>query len=340
MVKHGVFEYLSGHLKENCSMELISVIVPVYKVEKYLNQCIKSIVMQSYKNLEILLIDDGSPDRCGLICDEWKKRDMRIKVIHKENEGLSKARNDGLNMSKGKYIVFVDSDDLIAPKMIEILFLTLKQKNADIVECDYLCFSDSILIRNQKRISASVTYSTEEALSLLLDEEVLKYTVWNKLYRKEVLRHLRFEVGKIHEDVFFTYQAIGASRKIVKVNDCLYYYRQRSGSIMNIGFSIQSLDSLEARKRQYFYIKENYPLLSMKAQSKMLENCLYFGQKVLLNLNSKEKNKAFHIIKVMFDEIYMSRPVRNSILKRIWYMFAKTNLLLCCRIRNIMKIGI
>lgn len=319
---------------------LISVIIPVYKVENYLEKCIVSVVEQTYRTLEIILVDDGSPDRCGAICDEWEKKDKRIKVIHKSNSGLSDARNYGLDIAQGTYIVFVDSDDLIAPTMIEKMFVTAQKHEADIVECKYFCFTDILPEKEKREAETSTVYTSEEALSLLLDESVFKYTVWNKLYCRNIFETLRFEVGKLHEDVFFTYQAFGISKRIIKIEDCLYYYRQRSGSIMGSGFSIRNLDSMEARKRQYYYMKENYPELSGKAQSQLMGNCLYFGQKAVLCLAPEEREEALQIILDVYDETYNPQPIHESKKQKFWYALAKWNFRFCCKIRNWLKIGL
>ena len=196
---------------------IISVIIPVYKVEQYLEQCIVSVTRQTYQQLEILLVDDGSPDRCGTICDEWAKRDRRIKVIHKENGGLSDARNAGLKVASGTFIAFVDSDDFIMPTMLEQLLVALEQEHAEIAECDYITFSEEVPEKGVLIRKKTVGYEMKEAMSFLLDEYKFKYTVWNKLYRREIFNCLQFEVGKIHEDVFFTYQAFGICKRVAKV---------------------------------------------------------------------------------------------------------------------------
>lgn len=321
-------------------LETISVIIPVYKVEQYLNQCVLSVTKQSYHQLEILLVDDGSPDQCGMMCDEWAKKDQRIKVIHKENGGLSDARNAGLNASRGTYIAFVDSDDFIAPTMMEELLTALRQEKAYISECNYTCFTDSLPKEDNKVHKQTTGYTAEEALSLLLDEHTFKYTVWNKLYRREIFRSLRFEIGKLHEDVFFTYQAFGISERIAKIENPLYFYRQRSGSIMGSEFSVRNLDSLEARKQQYLYMKNNFPALSEKAQSQVLRNCLYLGQKALNGSDAAVAKKVIKRIRPLFDEIYMSQPIQDSKKQKMWYYAAKRNFRRCCIIRNRLKIGL
>lgn len=319
---------------------LVSVIIPVYKVEAYLEECIVSVVEQTYRTLEIILVDDGSPDCCGAICDEWRKKDKRIKVIHKTNGGLSDARNYGLDIAQGTYIVFIDSDDLVAPTMIERLFAASQKYEVDIVECNYTCFTDVLPENENKESEITTIYTAGEALALLLNESVFKYTVWNKLYHRRVFDTLRFEVGKLHEDVFFTYQVFGISKRIIKIEEWLYYYRQRNGSIMGSDFSIRNLDSMEARKRQYYYMKKNYPELSDKAQSQVMGNCLYFGQKAFLCLSPKAREAALRIILKVYDEIYDSQPIHESKKQKFWYDLAKGNFRFCCKIRNWLKIGL
>lgn len=319
---------------------IISVIIPVYKVEQYLEQCIVSVTRQTYQQLEILLVDDGSPDRCGTICDEWAKRDRRIKVIHKENGGLSDARNAGLKVASGTFIAFVDSDDFIMPTMLEQLLVALEQENAEIAECDYITFSEEVPEKGVLIRKKTVGYEMKEAMSFLLDEYKFKYTVWNKLYRREIFNCLQFEVGKIHEDVFFTYQAFGICKRVAKVEDALYCYRKRSGSIMESEISLRNLDSLEARMHQYYYIKTNFPDLSGKAQAQMLGNCLYLGQKALRCSDPAIAEKMIRQIRPLYDEGFARQTVQASKKQKMWYYIAKWNFRGCCLIRNRLRIGL
>lgn len=183
------------------------------------------------------------------------EKDKRIKVIHKKNGGLSDARNYGLDTAQGTYVVFIDSDDLVAPTMIERLFVASQKYEADIVECNYSCFTDVLPEKENRESETSAVYTAEKALSLLLNESVFKYTVWNKLYRRAIFDTLRFEVGKLHEDVF-TYQAFGICKRIIKIDDCLYYYRQRSGSIMGSDFLFEILIPLKHEKDSIITLKK------------------------------------------------------------------------------------
>lgn len=195
--------------------ELISVIVPIYNVEKYLNKCIESIINQSYSNLEIILVDDGSKDSSGIMCDSYILKDKRIKVIHKENGGLSDARNVGLDKAKGEYIVFIDSDDWIDEKMIEILYNIIKKNNSDISICDYfLAYNEEI--QTQKEDIEIINLSNIEALKTIYDKDlgVCMIVAWNKLYKRNLFKDdIRYPYGKIHEDEFTTYKLLYKAKK-------------------------------------------------------------------------------------------------------------------------------
>lgn len=319
--------------------QLISVIVPVYKVEPYLDQCVASIVNQTYQDLEIILVDDGSPDNCPAMCDTWAKRDCRIKVIHKENGGLSDARNAGLKIASGAYIALIDSDDIMDVNMLTQLYQALEENNADIAECDYVKFENGQPDFSDGSVSITVLNS-EDALRELLLERIFRYTAWNKLYRKEVFSQLQFEVGKLHEDVFFTYQAFGVANRIVKLDAALYGYRQRSGSIMGSAFSLRNLDSLEARYRQLLYIREHFPSLEGLAQGQLLGNCRYFGQLALRSENPQIRIQAMKYIEPLFRKEAKNLCFKPSGKEQLWLMLAKISFWGCCRIRNTLKIGL
>ena len=236
--------------------ELISVIVPIYNVEKYLNKCIESIINQSYSNLEIILVDDGSKDSSGIMCDSYILKDKRIKVIHKENGGLSDARNVGLDKAKGEYIVFIDSDDWIDEKMIEILYNIVKKNNSDISICDYfLAYNEEI--QTQKEDIEVINLSNIEALKKIYDKDlgVCMIVAWNKLYKRNLFKDdIRYPYGKIHEDEFTTYKLLYKAEKISYTNQKMYYYRQRENSITS-SFNKKRLDCLEAFDERVKYMK-------------------------------------------------------------------------------------
>lgn len=238
-------------------MDLISVIVPIYNVEQYLEQCIQSICIQSYKNLEIILVDDGSPDRCSEICDEWAQKDSRIHVIHKQNGGLSDARNVGIEYAKGKYIAFVDSDDWIEEDLFQKMWNELQCNNAQIAACKIVkVFEKSC--EEQKIHSKQKIFSSKEALQTLLIGQDFCAVVWNKLYCRDIIGDIRFPVGRLHEDEFFTYRVMANASKLVLVSEGKYYYRQRGGSIMD-KWSVKHLDVLDAFNERMHFLKEYYP---------------------------------------------------------------------------------
>lgn len=239
-------------------MELISVIVPVYKVEEYLDKCIQSIVDQTYSNLEIILVDDGSPDRCGDMCEQWAKKDSRIRVLHKPNGGLSDARNAGMEISAGTYTAFVDSDDWIAPDFIQVMYDAIKQTGAQIAGCDvYHAFLDREPEAGMSTGEIRI-YTRKEAITDILQYKGFRAVAWNKLYLSALLKGEKYPVGKHHEDEFFTYRIFGKADKLVYVDKPMYYYLQRQGSIMH-SFTIKRLDALEAYLERLEYLKKTFP---------------------------------------------------------------------------------
>ena len=241
---------------------LISVIIPVYKVEEYLDNCLSSVVEQTYKHLEIILVDDGSPDKCPIMCDQWASKDKRIKVIHKSNGGLSDARNAGLDVATGEYISFVDSDDWISPEMYEIMIKAISRENADICACGIMVSYND---RRECLKIASVIGDSEKILSMIYDDTAYPVSAWNKLYRRKCLENFRFPVGKICEDAFTTYLLVDSVDKIVQISEPLYYYRIRENSIMTSAFSHKRMDEEEAWRCNYEYMAKYYPAIKQKA---------------------------------------------------------------------------
>ena len=241
---------------------LISVIIPIYKVETYLDECIASVVSQTYRNLEIILVDDGSPDNCPRMCDEWANMDNRVRVIHKTNGGLSDARNAGIDVAKGEYIAFVDSDDYIKPDMIEMLYAALGKEGADIAAC-------GILSCEGKKETAwgcsSFVGNSEQILAMLYNDASYPVAAWNKLYRRSCWNELRFPLDKTCEDAFTTYLLIHNANRIVTIPETLYCYRIRCGSIMTSSFSLKKMDEEEAWRCNYKFMEKHYPKLKKAA---------------------------------------------------------------------------
>lgn len=242
--------------------ELISVVVPIYKVEDYLPKCVESICNQTYRNLEIILVDDGSPDCCGEICEKYAKEDTRIKVIHKKNGGLSDARNAGIEIATGSYIGFVDSDDYIHPQMYEILYNGIKKNNAQIAICQYQNVKEREVtsFHDKKNIKWVTIANEQDKFRYALGESTMVcFTVaWNKLYKADLFNEIRYPFGKIHEDEFTTYKIIDLADRIVYTEEILYCYVHRQGSIMSKGFDKRSLDRLYAyQERLALYRQSN-----------------------------------------------------------------------------------
>lgn len=236
--------------------DLISVIVPVYKVEKYLEKCIESIIKQTYTNLQIILVDDGSPDNCGKICDEYAKKDLRIEVIHKANGGLSDARNVGISKAKGRYIGFVDSDDYIKEDMYEILLNLIKKYDADVSICNlYDVIDGKEYVRNKD--NGIHEYSRIDILKeILLDKNIQSYA-WNKLYKKELFDEIKYPIRKKYEDIGTTFYLFEKCNKIVVTSEPEYYYLKRADSLVNNVTESTILDYTEIIIQRYLYIKQN-----------------------------------------------------------------------------------
>lgn len=258
----------------------ISVIVPIYNVEKYLIRCVESILNQTYKNLEIILVDDGSPDKCPTICDEFAKKDSRIIVVHKKNGGLSDARNAGLDIATGEYIGFVDSDDYISENMYEVLLQRILKNDADMAICNYLSVDENYELVSEKNVVLPI-----EDGSSTFDDFMKGYTgkygwyyvvAWNKLYKRKLFNKLRYPLGKKHEDEFLIHHILDQCEKIECVREGLYYYMQRPGSIMAEQFNIKNLDLGDALIDQYYFAKtKHYTILKnyvVKRLSYKMEN--------------------------------------------------------------------
>ncbi len=227
-------------------MDLISIIVPVYNVQNELRRCIDSLISQTYRELEIILVDDGSTDASGEIADEYQKMDHRISVIHKQNGGLSDARNCGIDSCKGEYLYFVDSDDYICSETIELLYRNLKENEADMAIASAIIGSEAQYKWEQLENNA-VVCSGEKILELQDRDNSLDLSVaWNKLYKRHLFETVRYPLGKRNEDEFVTYKIFYLSTKCVYVHAKTYYYFQREDSIMNQPFSIKNLDIIEA----------------------------------------------------------------------------------------------
>ena len=317
----------------------ISVIVPIYNVEPYLHRCVDSLLLQTYQDFELILIDDGSTDNCGMICDEYAALDDRIRVIHKLNGGLSDARNVGLEIATGEYIAFVDSDDWVARDYLECLFVTLCETGADICECNLIKTTGEKNIH--KNGNDLAVYDTVDAMEKLICDEIFHQHVWNKLYHRKVIAGIMFPVGKTNEDEFWTYQVMGNAKKVAKISNILYFYFQRSGSIMNETYSLKRLDALEAKKKRQLFIDEFFPKLSSQARINLFGSSIYAGQMSMIYLSKDQQAEARKKINAVISEYKISfkECFRIRGRSKIWFILAKCSFWKTCKIRNILKKG-
>lgn len=267
---------------------LISIIVAIYNVEPYIERCIDSILVQNYKNLEIILVDDGSTDSCSRICDNYAKIDNRIKVIHQPNLGLSEARNSGIKIAMGKYVAFVDGDDFISPNMYKLLHRTVTQTNSDISVCRYERNLDNINESSNLREVVFKELSGDYRLDYLFSNEICGNYAWNKLYKKELFDDICFPKGKHYEDMFIMHKVFLKAKKIVLIENKLYYYIYRKGQITDSEISLLDTDTIKALETvlNNKEAKRIYPVLY-----KFLFNELKVKKrKILQNQNLKDKD--------------------------------------------------
>lgn len=314
----------------------ISVIVPVYKVEPYLDKCVSSIVNQTYKNLEIILVDDGSPDNCPAMCDAWAEKDSRIRVIHQKNQGGGAARNAGLDFASGSLIAFVDSDDYIAPDMYAHLYELLKS-GADIAECSYVevAGNDAVFACGYETRS----YTAQEAMAEHIQDRVFRQLIWNKLYRRHVMDDIRFPTDKKIDDEFFTYRALGNANTLIHSTKVCYAYRQQPESVMHSMPVEKRIQAVEAKTQRHTYIKNHFPELTNLSARDLWFTCIYQGQLALRALDKAEAEK----ILTNFENIMETHPFQTegcSMKEKLWLNMAKSNLMAACRVRNALKIGL
>ena len=295
----------------------ISIIVPVYNTENQIRYCLDSILNQAYKNLEIIVVDDGTKDNAGNIAEEYSKKDDRIIVIHQENQGLSAARNAGLSVATGDYISFVDSDDVLKIDFYEYMIDVLKKENyPEIVQASFLRIDEdnienveNILEENEPEEEIK-TMSNIEALEKLYGADQLEYVkfvvVWNKIYKKELYSSLRFPKGRNHEDEYTTYKAIYAAKRIAYSNRLVYGYIQTKKSIMRVGISQKRIDdTLEAYRQVYSYFKENnLPEIESKARRRYLEYCIELVEKINQGEVLAEQEKQIEFLNNEFIRFY------------------------------------
>ncbi len=277
---------------------LVSIIVPVYKTEQYLDRCVESLVNQTYKNLEIILVDDGSPDNCPAICDKWAQIDNRIKVIHKENGGVAAARNAGLSIIKGDYIGFVDSDDYIDFDMYQVLMGHALSTSADISICGYYQGDDT------KIYSTFTKITHDEAKKRVLVGEYTYGVLWNKLYKRQCVQGINMPNLVCCEDLVYNFYAFNNAESIYKSDEKLYHYMDNENSIVRSSFSRSAFDALKAKQIIYNEVQskelKNYAVKGLISTvfvllSGIISNNLYLNE--FDNLRNIIKEHSHSILK-------------------------------------------
>ena len=307
-------------------MAEVSIIVPVYQVEKYIRQCVDSILAQTFTDFELILVDDGSRDKSGQICDEYAGMDERVKVIHKENGGAADTRNRGMEQAIGNYFMFVDSDDYIAPTMVECLYKNILNENADITACNYL-----YLFENDRKKD----FVTNAKSEILTGTEIFynrkngrNYgfwtVVWNKLMKRETVGKVRFRSGKYYEDEFWANEIYQMDIKIVTISECLYYYRQHENSTMRQKKIARSLDLIEAyQERIYIYLKEQK--YSDQAYKVLVYSLEHLEESKSLITNEDERKKYIQAENRTKDIVNQLKKRKLSKIQRVSLVFLGIN---------------
>lgn len=297
-------------------MEKISIIVPVYNVEKYLKDCLSSILNQTFSNFELILVDDGSQDDSGKICDEFALKDNRIKVIHKENGGQSSARNIGLDIAKGEYIIFVDSDDVIATNMFEILFNIICETNTDIVTCKYIRFflTTEISINENVNSNRVDILNTDTIMKELVNNEKVNFSPCAKIYKKELFNSLRFQEGIIFEDMQLLYQLWATIEKAAITDSILYFYRNNPTSTLNSKYNSKHLIEYEIRKDIYEFYQKDYPKYSYN----FYVNWMFSSVLMYVRITHNEyKNKSNYKYLLNFDKKILKKCNKKDLMASV-----------------------
>ena len=310
-------------MKVNMKKDLISVIVPVYNVESYIKRCIDSIINQSYNNLEIILVDDGSTDNSGNICDSYKKIDARIKVIHKKNGGLSSARNAGIEISNGDYIAFVDSDDFIDKEMYEDLHKNAKESGCKIVTCSYKYVYDNDKIVNKHKKLYKKKYDFFEAIKEMNTYENFDMSACTKLFQKELFNEIRFPIGKLSEDYYIMYLLFEKAGSVYFISNDYYNYFQRVNSITkskNI-----NMDFMYASYEQMIYLEGKYPkqLKSIVRSAFISSNLTVYDYYLKKNMKCPKKLLLEMKKNIKDNYKYLDKAKMYGIKKKIQFILFK-----------------
>lgn len=293
-------------------MPEISVIVPVYKVEPYIHKCVDSILTQTFTDYELILVDDGSPDTCGNICDEYAQKDARIHVIHKENGGLSDARNAGVKIACGEYVIFIDSDDYIDADMLSYLYENLKKADADMATCGiYEVYADRI---EKQEEEPDFVCSGEEAFRCILRGHTIRGEIWNKLIKRSCISDLEFPKGKLYEDIFYTVDMMQRIKKVAVGTKPKYYYLHRSDSITGKAYRPKLFDIIDGYTKNYQVVQHAFPKLEEEAECLWIWSRFIVLDKMLLEENYRSIDRFEEL--VTFIKQHFRRIMKNPYFQR------------------------
>lgn len=307
---------------------MISVIVPVYDVENYLRRCVDSVLAQTYQNFELILVDDGSPDCCGQICDDYAALDGRIKVVHQKNGGLSAARNAGLDVAQGECVAFVDSDDYCHPEMLKVLYDKIVQYNADVVVSGFKRVdqfgkeidNESYLPEVEELIDGT------DALKRLIMKDYVRAVVWNKIYKRTLFESLRFPVGKLYEDDFIAPRLLYQCDRVVLIPQYLYFYVANPTSITSLPRTVRHFDLVESRFLRISFLQEiGFPKEYVE-RAEQLTIFLYWQYLNLIGISrigsfSKEEKRRFNDVKKMVRVCYGNQGAKIKRAERLAFEF-------------------
>ncbi|EGO5804879.1 glycosyltransferase, partial [Enterococcus faecalis] len=278
-------------------MSKISIIVPVYNVEKYLEKCVRSILAQTFTDFELILVDDGSPDSSGAMCDQFAEQDQRVKVIHKENGGLSDARNAGIEIAQGEFLGFVDSDDYIEEDMYELLYTNAIKEQADISACGLYDVYDNRELKIDKYIYRVL--DSETALKTFVEGNISNVTVTSKMFKRSLFDNIRFPVGKITEDAFIIVDLVRKSKKIVLDTRQKYFYYHRENSITTNQFSKKDFDTIEAYVKNLELVQDYFPNLVDTIRTKLCWANFVVLDKIILSNKINKVSETKDIVKFL-----------------------------------------
>lgn len=304
--------------------ELISVIIPVFRVEAYLRRCMDSVLAQTYEKMEIILVDDGSDDGCPAICDEYAGKDSRVKVIHQKNAGLSGARNTGIDQAKGDYLAFVDSDDYLSPEFLERLYRACLETDSDISVCRWEYVKGESIPEGGS--GKTQTFTGRQMLANLYIPDGAYFVVaWNKLYKRELFDNIRYPLGRIHEDEATTYRIYHQVRKAAYIDVSLYGYFVTPSSITR-GFNPKRLDWVRAcAERIDFFEEHGYSELMVSALQAFADGSIdiYFGLKDELPGSEKEQSWIQDLVRRGLKRVkpYGRFPLRTEIGYRMFLIY-------------------